>query len=812
MFQSMGHHRQKLFFMLGHFLTFTFRNIWKQKGYTIINIAGLSLGMTCFTLILGFVLSELSYDRYHENAEEIYRITSGLTLGKTPNSIATTNAPPALAMKEEFPEVIEALRVLPRKRTSVKYEEKEFYEDRIFNAETSIFDIFTFSLIKGTPGSALNRAYTAVLTETTAKKYFGDLEPLGKSLKLGDEQDYTVTAIVEDVPENSHFIFDLLLSFETLNVQNRQRQESWLGPFIYHSYILTTKGVNHKQIEKRLPKLVDRHIGDTFKSAGASVEYFLQPLTSIHLYSQLRHEISEHGDIKYVYTFSLIAIFVLFIACFNFINLTTAHSTKRAKEIGVKKVLGARRRNLAVQFLGESVIYSLLSFLVAMVIVKLSLSSFRTLTGNPLLFNILENPLLILGIFLLPIAVGILAGVYPALYLTSFQPVGVLKNDPTSKGRHSLYRKILVSSQFTISISLIICVGIVFQQLKYMKNKKLGFVKEQILTIPIADDNILQSLDEIKQELTRNPDVLSVAFTSHAPGFRPSGGSFRPEGFLEGQTFMMDGMSIDADYIPTLGIEMVQGRNFSQDQPFDLQNAILINETAAKEIGWEDPIGKMIGRPGQKEEKMVVGVIKDFHYQYPQKPIRPLYISNGKTPRKYRIICIKINTQNIHNTITYLEEKWSEFDSERSLDYTFLDDSYEKQYQAENRLGKLFIYFTAFSIFIACLGLIGMSSFSAQQRTKEIGVRKVFGATIPGILLLLLRESFGTVLLSFFIAIPLAYLAVNRWLQDFAFRTDITAGIFILAGAISLIVAMLTVSTFSIHAAMKNPVHTLRHE
>lgn len=798
--------------MFKNFLSTAVRNIWKQKGYTIINIVGLSLGMTCFMLILGFVLTELSYDRYHDKADQIFRITSGLTLGKTPNSIATTNAPPALAMREEFPEVIEALRVLPRKRTSVRYEDQEFYEDRIFNADTSIFDIFTLPLIKGTSESVLSRAYTAVLTEETAKRYFGESDPLGKSLNLGEEKDYTVTGVVKDVPVNSHFVFDILLSFETLNVQNRQRQESWLGPFIFHSYVLLEEGIDHKELEKKLPSLVDRHIGDSFERAGASVEYFLQPLTRIHLYSQLRHEISEHGDIKHVYTFSLIAIFVLLIACFNYINLATAQSTKRAREIGVKKVLGASRKSLVLQFLGESVICSLLSFLVAMGIVRLSLSSFRSLSGNPLHFNFQESPGLIFGTIFLPLVIGLFAGAYPAFALTSFKPVNVLNNNLKGRTGHSYFRKILVVSQFTISIGLIICIGIVFKQIKYMKNKNLGFEKEQILTVPIADDHILQSLDQIKQELTRNPNVISVSAASHAPGFRPSGGSYRPEGYLEGQTIMMDGMSMDADYIPTLGIEVLSGRNFSRDQPFDLQNAILINEAAVNEIGWKDPIGKRIGLPGQEEERIVVGVVKDFHYQFPQKPIRPLYISYGITPRNYRIICIKINSRNIPQTIDYLKDKWREFDPKRGLDYTFLDVSYEKQYQSNKRLSRIFLWFTVFSIFIACLGLIGMSSFSAQRRTKEIGVRRVFGASVQGILFLLLKESIWIVLLSFFLAVPLGFLAMNRWLRDFAFRIEIDPMIFIIAGGISVVIAMLTVTLFSVRAAMKNPAHTLRYE
>ena len=344
--------------MFKNYLILAFRNLRKQKGYAIINIAGLSLGMACCILIVGFIMTELSYDRYHEKADQIYRLISNLTLGKTPNMIATTNGPPALAMRDEYPEVLEAARVLPRSRISVRHDEKEFYEDGIFYADASIFDIFSFPLTKGTPESALSRAYSVVLTEETAFKYFGGQEPIGKILRLNAEHDYTVTGVVKNVPANSHFVFDLLLSFETLNVQNRQRHESWQSSFIYHSYLLLDKNSDYKLLEKKLPALADKHIGDSFERFGASVEYFLQPVTSIHLHSKLRHEISAHSDIKYVYTFGLVAVFVLLIACFNFINLATARSASRAKEVGMRKVLGADRKRLIGQFLGESMVYS----------------------------------------------------------------------------------------------------------------------------------------------------------------------------------------------------------------------------------------------------------------------------------------------------------------------------------------------------------------------------------------------------------------------------------------------------------------------
>ncbi len=794
-------------------LVIAFRIIKKQKGYAFINILGLALGMACCFLVLSFILAELSYDKYHEKSDRIYRLICNLTLGETPNMIATTNAPPALAMRDDYPEVINAVRMRPVGRVPVKYEDTKFYEDRIFYAEAAFFDIFTFPMINGQPETALSRAHSIVLTEGTAFKYFGEQDPIGKVIRLNNQSDYTVTGVVKNVPENSHFVFDMLLSFESLLARNRAAIESWSSPFYFYSYVLLAENQDYKELENKLPALVDKYMGESLKSFGASVTYFLQPLTKIHLHSRLRHEISVHGDIKYVYIFGAVALFVLLIACFNFTNLATARSATRANEIGMRKILGVERKKLIARFLGESTLYSFLSLIVALGLVNLALPLFRSLSEIPLSLNFLGTPWLIAGAVGLALFVGLVAGIYPAFFLSSFQPITVLKGNSHTGGGSALFRKALVVIQFTISIALIISTSVVFNQLQFMKQKNLGFDKEQVIVVPIIDNSIRQALESIKHKLKEYPGILNVAASSHVPGMRQSGGTYQPEGYDEGQTVMMDGMSIDQDYIQTLGMEIVAGRNFSQEFPSDPEESILINETAAADIGWKNPVGKKIGRPRQTTSKTIVGVVKNFHFKSPHSIIRALYISNDPASfMPYRALFVKVSPANIPDTIDYLTGVWKTFDPNRAMDFYFLDESYDKQYRAEERLSQIFTYFTMFAIFIACLGLFGMSSFAAAQRTKEIGIRKVLGASVGNVLVLLSKEFMWMVLISLSIAIPVAYFAMNRWLQDFEFRIEIATTTFIIAGALAFFTAIITVSYQSIRAALANPADSIRYE
>jgi len=799
--------------MLKNYLLMAFRNLKKQKGYALINVAGLAIGMACCILILSFILTELSYDRYHENANRTYRLIAGLTLGNTPNLIATANPMSSISMREEFAEVEEVVRIFPYRRAPVKQGDIEFYEEGIFYADATFFDVFTHPMLKGDPQSALVTANSLVLTEEMAEKYFGDQDPIGKMLKLNNRHDCKVTGVIENVPANSHFTFDMLLSLETFIQENKQFFQSWMGPFMFHSYLLLEKNTDYKKLEQKFPALIEKHAGEDLRKYGAALEFYLQPLTKTHLHSLYRHEIAGHSDIKYVYVFGFVAVFVLLIACFNFMNIGTARSMTRAREVGMRKVLGADKGKLIKQFLGESLIYSFISLVLAVGLAHLALPFFRSLAGRPLTIGYAAVPWLIPGLIGLALVVGIFAGSYPAFFLASFQPVKVLKDILKSGTGDYRFRQVLVLTQFVISITLIICTLVVFKQLLFMKNKNLGFDKEHVVVVPIMENSIRQSIESVKQELLRHPGIVSVAAGSHEPGGRPSGGSYQPEGWADGKTVMMDGFSIDHDYIPTLDIDIVAGRNFSPEFSADEKESILINEYAVKEIGWENPLGKTIKQPGAPKGKTIVGVIKDWHFQAPHKHIRGHIVNYGQAGFfGYRFVFVKLAPGNIPETLDFLKNKWREFDPNRTLDYHFLDSSYDLQYKDQEKLSRIFTYFTAFAIFIACLGLVGMSAFAAEQRTKEIGIRKVLGASMPNIVVMLSRELIIITVVANVIGWPLSYVLMHRWLQDFPFRTEIGVLTFLLSAALIFLIGLVTTSFQSIKASLANPVDALRFE
>jgi putative ABC transport system permease protein len=811
--------------MFKHYLKIALRNATRRKTYSIINISGLAIGMAACILIIVYIVTALSYDRYHENADNIYRIIAKLTLGTTPNLIASTNATPSLAMRDDYPEVLDAARVRPVGKVPVQYEDRQFYEDRILYADGSLLDVFTFPMLRGNPDTALETAHSIVITEETARKYFGDEDPMGKVLRLNDQSDYSVTGILENVPANSHFVFDMLLSFETLYDRDRERMESWFSPFIHYSYVLLHEDADWRELEAKLPAMLDKYVGDAFESGGASLEYFLQPMTSIHLHSHLRHELAPNSDISYVYIFGAIALAILLIACFNFMNLATARSSTRAMEVGVRKVLGADRRELIKQFLAESLLYSFCSLILALILVQIALPFFgailafdsvalsegtSSMSPDALGVRYGDMPWLIPGFIGLALMVGLVAGSYPAFYLASLQPGGVMKGGRAGGSGHAYLRRFLVTLQLITSVVLMIATAVVLNQLSYMKSMNLGFDKRHVVVMPIMGDTMRSSTDAITAEMKEYEAVVSVGVSSHVLGGRPSGGSYSPEGYPEGETEMMDRVSIDEGYVPTLGMEIVQGRNFSREFPADESESILINETAARKFGWDDPIGKTISFAGAPTGKTVVGVVGDFHFSSPHRVIGPIYIDREKT--RLRAIFARIESTDIPATLQFLEQKWSEFDPNRSFDYYFLDTSYDEQYRAEENLSKLFSSFTVLAIFIACLGLFGIASFTVERRTKEIGIRKILGSSVAGIVLLLSRELFLLSLVANLIAWPMAYLMMGRWLQDFPFRGSMSPMIFLSAAALMLLISFVTIAFQSIKAGLANPVEALRCE
>jgi putative ABC transport system permease protein len=805
--------------MIANYLKIAIRNILRHKVHSIINIAGLALGMACSILILMRVQHELSYDRYHKNADRIYRVATDINFGTMQGEYAVSNHTSGPIMQKDLPEVEKAVRFHPVwGRTLVEYREKRYIEGNLMFADKSVFDIFTFPLINGDPITALEKAFSVVISQEMSRKYFGDENPVGKVIKmtnafhpnLGRGSDFTVTGLVKNVPDNSHFNFDMLVSFETIYVNNERQRHRWTGDINNYTYILLHQNGDPNQLEAKLPALVDRHIEENLKAVGARLGLFLQPLTSIHLHSKLVGEMSADGDIAYVYTFAAVALFILFIACINYMNLSTARSARRAKEVGIRKALGADRGKLIQQYIGESIFYSCVSLILALVLVEIFLPFFRSFFEVDLNAGYLTIPEVVICFFVLIVFVGFVAGCYPAFILSAFQPAQVLKGGFKTGPGNSRLRSGLVVFQFTISVALIAGTGITYNQVRYLKNKDLGFTKEQIVVLKVLDKSIFGSIASIKEELKGHSRVVSVGTSSHLPGLYARRQVFVPEGFTVEQMQMMDSISIDSDFVPTLEMEIVAGRNFTPDI-FDEKGGILINETAVRQFGWDNPVGKQITELSDPHPtKTVVGVIKDFHIRPLHGIIEPIYIENE--PKWFSYFFVKIRPEKISQTISFLERKWKEIVPAYPFDYWFLDEAFEGQYKAETKLNDHFIIFSLIAIVIACLGLFGLASFTAEQRTKEIGIRKSFGASITGLILLLSKEFTKWVFIASIIAWPVAYFTMNHWLKNFAYRINIGWGTFILSALLASVIALLTVVYQTIKAARANPVEALRYE
>ncbi|UCC80449.1 MAG: ABC transporter permease [Candidatus Zixiibacteriota bacterium] len=802
--------------MYKNFLIISFRNLARNKTYSLINIAGLAIGMACCLMIMLWVQNEYSYDRFHEKTDRIYRLCiDGQVSGRVVRA-PISNSPAGPAMVNDFPEVINAVRTDNIPTIPVKYQDKVFFEENIIFADNSIFDVFTFPLISRSEESPLAKPYTLVITENTAERYFGDESPLGKTMTVHNDIECTVTGIVQSPPKNSLFDFDMLCSFETRYAENRELMEEWIN-FSYVTYLLLEENSDYKTLETKFPSFIENHMGERLAAFGIGLDYFLQPLTSIHLYSSLEYEESEgSGNITYVYLFSGIALFVLLIACFNFINLTTARATARAKEVGLRKTLGAHKGRLISQFLMESVIYSVFSMLLALLIVEIALPILNSIAGTELSLATVNIPSFILAMLFIAAVVGILAGSYPAFFLSGFSPVRVLKGNLRAGSFRSRLRSALVIGQFIISITLIAGTVFIYKQINYMKNKKLGFDKEQLLILRELDESLQQSPDLIRDKLSSIPGVEKIGFGSESPGSGTSASVFVPEGYADDQGILMNHIYADYNYIPALGIEIAQGRNFSADIKSDTGNAAIINETAVKSLGWEDPIGKTFRMPdpdvdnSEWETRKVVGVVKDFHIEPLYREIGPVFIINANEDPSLAIL--RLSTVAITGTVDKIKNKWSEIAPEQPFNFFFVDDEFDEMYRAEERMGKLAFYFSILAIFIGCMGLFGMSSYAAEQRTKEIGIRKVLGATVPNILRLLSREVLVLIAVACIIAWPIAFYAINRWLQNFAYRINLDFSIFIFAGLIALAIAILTISFQSIRAALANPVKSLKYE
>ena len=802
--------------MLKNYLKTAIRNITKHKGYSFINIAGLSIGMACCILIIIFIMTELSFDRFHEKADNIYRLGLNATLGERIIHMPVSNNPAGPTLVKDYAEVENAVRLRTRGRTPIEYEGRQFSEENILYADHTFFEIFSFPMIKGDPKTALRTALSLVITESTAEKYFGDEDPLGRVLNFNNQQDFSITGVCEDPPFNSHFTFTMLCSFETLAAQNPKMMDIWLN-FNNYTYLLMREGTDAKDLESKFPALVDQYMGRDLKALGGTMVFFLQPLPSIHLHSQLEGELKGNGNILYVYIFAAIAIFILLIACINFMNLATARSATRAREVSLRKVAGAHRGELIRQFLGETVFYSIVALAVAVLMVKLALPYFSSISGIEMKLSLAELPWLLPAFLGLILFVGLAAGSYPALFLSSFQPATVLKGSIKSGKAATRFRSILVVSQFIISIALIIGTSIILNQIRYMKKKDLGFDKTNVIVSDIRDAKLQRSMESIKTQLLQVPGVVSVASSDIVPGGQPNVSICVPEGLSEDQSQVMENFDVDQDFFATLGIKVILGRNFSQEFGTEGEEAIIVNEAAVKKFGWDDPIGKIVKIPanyaadGQSLEfsdRKVVGVVEDYHLASLHKIIAPQVMEFGAG----RSLSIKIDPRNQAATVEQIKLKWAEIDPSRPFYYSFLDETFDSQYRAEERLSDVFASFTVFAIFIACLGLFGMASYTAEQKTREIGIRKVLGASIPGVIALLSKEFVKLVVVANLVAWPISYFVMNNWLQSFAYRSSITLWIFLLTGFTALAIALLTVSYQSIRAALLDPVTAIKYE
>ena len=798
--------------MLKNYLKVALRNLRKHKGYTVINVLGLSIGMTCCVLISLYVADELSFDRFHANADQIYRLrVERYSSGGESELTSTASAPMAPAILQDHPQVEQAVRISQRTYL-VEQADRRFYEEDFFWVDSSFFDVFSFDLVQGDPETALTAPFSVVLTESMVTKYFGQEDPMGQILTI-EERDLRVTGVVEDAPEQSHFDFDFLGSFTTLEAFRESSSSEWnWWNLSFHTYLLLAEGTSVEALQEQLRELPSRYIGNQESGSGYRQFLYLQPLSEIHLYSHYRYELKPNSYAAYVYVFSAIALFILVLACINFMNLATARSAQRAQEVGMRKVLGARKGQMVKQFLGESVFLSLLALMLALVLIQVALPMFNQLAAKDLSFHYVRQASLVLGLVGFAVMVGLVAGSYPALVLSSFRPIDVFKGQFRSGASGALLRQGLVVFQFAVSVGLIVGALIVFQQLNFMQNKNLGFEKEQVLVLNVRNnETVIEGYRAFKAELKNLPAVVQTTFSSSIPGRNQFMSVIsRNQGMNEeGQT--MNILAVDYDFAETYGLEMATGRTFSEEFPSDT-SAFLINEAALKALGWQKPdeaLNQELTRQFS-DTREIVGVVKDFHFQSLQHAIDPIVFQIRQSWFNY--VSVRISTEDVPQTVAAIQGVWETFSPGRPLEYFFLDDDYDRQYRSEQRISKIVTTFTILALFIACLGLFGLAAFTAEQRTKEIGVRKVLGASVGGIVVLLSKDFVKLVALAFVLAAPVAYFVMGRWLEDFAYRIEISWPIFLMAGLAAFVVALVTVSYQSIRAAMTDPVESLRYE
>ncbi len=787
--------------MLKNYIKIALRNIRKHPGYSIINIAGLAIGLACCLFILIWVLDELSYDKFHENAPYLYRVEENQYYSGRVYHVTVTPYPLAPALKADFPEIIEATQYVGVGGQLIRYGEKAFFENGMTAVAPAFFRMFTFPFVKGDSRTALDDPFSMVISEEIAEKYFGDEDPIGKAFSINNKYDMKVTGVMKNVPNNSYLQFDIVLPYSLLEKVGAVSDN--MGSNSIATFVQLQKGASLQQVNEKIRGFIKKHVPDSV------TELELALYSRIHLHQYFGYG-RDMGQIKYVYVFSLIAFFVLMIACINFMNLSTARSAKRAKEVGLRKVIGALKNHIIRQFYGESVIYAFIALAFAVVLVALLMSPFNNLSGKELSLDILGNWQIILGFIGVTLFTGIVAGSYPALFLSSFQPVSVIKGSLKSGRGSSLFRRILVVVQFALSIFLIIGTVIVYNQLHYMKNRDVGYDKEHLVYVPMRGQTG-RFYTALKDALVRDPRILNVSGSIHRPSrIGSNSGGAEWEGKDPDQVVLIGMSGVDYDYIETVGIELTEGRSFSKEYGTDQTEAFIVNEEVAKLMEKESVVGErfsFVGREGK-----IIGVMKNFHFESFRNKIEPLAIYMQPPEQGFSYTLIRIPSKNISASLDFVRETWQKVVPNFPFEYRFLVDDFEYYYRSEERMGDLLKYFSVLAVFIACLGLFGLASFTAEQRTKEIGIRKVLGASAPQITLLLCREFFVLVLLANIISWPTAYFVMKNWLQDFAYRTSLGVFTFVLTMVLALVIALLTVSFQAVKAAIANPVDALKYE
>ncbi|SDF35591.1 putative ABC transport system permease protein [Dyadobacter soli] len=811
--------------MLKNYFKIAWRNLVRNRVFSAINIAGLAIGLASCMLISLYVIDELSFDRFHEKANRIVRTTFKGTMQGGIINESHAMPPTAAALKADYPEVLESTRLRQGGKPLVLLGNQLYNDEKLAFVDSNFCSVFTLPFIEGNAKTALLEPNTIILSETTAKKYFGKTDVIGNIITFKDwNKTLRVTGVMKDMPSNSHIRFDLLGSMATLD---EAKSTSWMTSEFF-TYLVLPEGYDYKKLEAKLPATIDKYISPQlkqsmgvtmaeFRKQGNNLELKLQPLTDIHLHSDFQYDLDVNGDITYVYIFGAVAVMMLLIACINFMNLSTAGSSKRAREVGVRKVMGSEKSELVGQFLTESILLTSLAMVLAILLGVVALPVFNELSGKNLSLQWDAVPGLIPALIGFGLFVGIFAGSYPAFFLSSFKPITVLKGGLsvikyTSSGRSFNLRSGLVVFQFFMSIILIVGTTVVFQQLQFIRNKKLGYNKDQVIVIPVW--SLGKNMQAFREGLTSDSRIENVSLSGYVPAGPSDNNNFtvNPDGKTDRMVKTLR-YEVDYNYMATLGMEIARGRNFSNDYGTD-STAIIINETAVKTFGWkpENALDRTITRnnnEGKKATYHVIGIVKDFHFQSMREQIGPLVmtLNNG-----WGWMLIKTRSAEVSGLLASMKKNWDGFHSDMPFSYSFLDERFNETYKAEQKTGQILGTFAGLTIFVACLGLFGLATFTAEQRTKEIGVRKVLGASVAGIIALLSKDFLKLVIVALLIATPAAWWLMDRWLQEFAYKIDVTWWMFALAGALSVLVALCTISFQSVKAALMNPVESLRSE